>query len=68
MGMKQLKKMAIKKTIKQAKAEVVNLKRKGKKIDNKKFEKHVKDLYSNNLKNLVRGIIIQKKMLNKFKK
>ena len=50
MNMKHLKRMAVKQTIKQAKKEILNLKKAGKKIDHKEFERYVKDLYSKNLK------------------
>lgn len=50
---KKIKKMAAKKTVKEAKQKLLNLKKKGKKLDEEKFEEYVKNLYKKNLEEML---------------
>jgi len=52
-NIKKIKKMAAKKTVKQAKQELFNLKKEGKKLNREKFEEYVKNLYKKNLENML---------------
>ena len=50
---RNIKKTAAKKTVKEAKQKLNKLKKEGKKIDKEKFEEYVKNLYKKNLGNLL---------------
>ncbi len=51
--MEKMRKLAITKTIDQAKHEIEELKKKFKKIDTKSLEEKIKKMYEENLKNLM---------------
>ena len=52
--MNKIKKKAAKKTVKQAKKTLFNLKQKGEKIDRARFEEYVKNLYKKNLDTMLK--------------